>query len=39
MRLLLDSDSLEGIADREKLRALVLADIVSDSLQSFAANL
>ena len=32
-------DSLNAIADPEKLRALLRAAIVSDSLESFAASL
>jgi hypothetical protein len=32
-------DSLEAIADPEKLRALLRAAIVADSLESFAASL
>jgi predicted transposase YdaD len=32
-------DSIEAIADPEKLRALLRAAIVADSLESFAASL
>jgi predicted transposase YdaD len=32
-------DSIEAISDPEKLRALLRAAIVSDSLESFAASL